>query len=261
MPLRNCAFLYTFVIFTLVIFTERLKPPPEAAAPPGMEDFKRSQRNPTDIAKAETDTDTPDPKPNEPNQRGRPEVPGGDQAGVPAPAEAVMVKPAAVVVGSPTPRVGAHPSPAIPVFPNPTAGLVRRPVGPNVGTPDVAVFRNAGPGAVADPYPPRRTLRGRRSGNWWTACMARSRLSDQRSQSSIGPAATTWNSASPAAPRAIKTLAVANPLRTARGKHFDVPVPGRHFGLTAVVDGDAITARPGRTDREARAYRFRYCLR
>src|SRR5258708_31264191 len=58
-----------------------------------------------------------------------------------------MVKPAAVMVRSPTPGIVAHPSPAIPIFPNPTAGLVRSPVGTHSGTPHVAGFRHAGPGA------------------------------------------------------------------------------------------------------------------
>src|SRR5260370_7035544 len=58
-----------------------------------------------------------------------------------------MVKPAAVMVRSTTRGIVAHPSPAIPIFPNPTAGLVRSPVGTHSGTPHVAVFRHAGPGA------------------------------------------------------------------------------------------------------------------
>src|ERR1035438_7407543 len=117
-----------------------------AASPPGVEDLKRRERTPAHVAEAESDTEAAASVAEEADQRGRPVVARGHQAGVPAPSDAIM-EPPAVVVGSPAPRVVADPSPTIPIFPNPAAGLVRSPVGAHGGTPHVAVFRHAGPGA------------------------------------------------------------------------------------------------------------------
>src|ERR1035438_2957002 len=220
-----------------------------AASPPGVEDLERRQGTPAHVAKTESATKPTTSKPEEAHQRGRPIVAGGDQTGVPAPAEAV-VEPAAVVIGSPTPGVVADPGPAIPIFVNPTTGLVRSPVGAHGGTPYVAVLGHAGPGAGGIQI--LRAVDSRTD-------VARADGLGEGAVAVIAPAIPIVHTGGG---RHLELgigggtvrrpgLDAAFPLRAMGSEHLDIAVAGGDFGLTGFVDGDAETSLPGRMDREA----------
>ena len=86
--------------------------------------------------------------------------------------------------------------------------------------------------------------------------MARSRLSDQRSHSSGAARRHYLEFGIAGGAAGHQGLAVADPLRTAGGKHLDVSVARGDFGFTGVVDGDPETPRPLRTHREAGSVDF-----
>src|SRR5208337_3398718 len=120
-----------------------------APSPPWVEDFIRRQRHPTDVAEAKADPEANSTaEAEESDLRRRPIMRHAENARIPQPAVAGSIEPAPVMIRSPAPRIGADPGPSVPIQPLPLPRLIRRPTGPYLRLPDVAIVGSVDPRSV-----------------------------------------------------------------------------------------------------------------
>ncbi len=123
--------------------------PVKTGAIPGTEAFKRSERNPSDIAESEAKANAESgTSPSEETDQCRPPVIRTiDRTRPPCPAVGSVV-PTAVMIRSPAPRIAAHPGPAVIIDPHPAAHLIRSPTGIDRRYPNLTVGRIVDPASV-----------------------------------------------------------------------------------------------------------------